>query len=137
MNDMGDDLRELLRRKADQVPPHRAAPRSLMRRARRRIAVNALGAGLLVVVLAGGAFAGLRALAMRLVQRPVGPPPTSAPAPSLTPAPSHAPTSSAPPTSPASTIASCTSAQLRAMGSMDGAAGSREGALSLTNFSDV
>src|SRR5437763_16215519 len=102
MNDMGDDLRELLRRKADQVPPHRAAPRSLMRRARRRIAVNALGAGLIVVVLAGGAFAGLRALGMPLVQRPVGPLPTSAPAPS------HAPTSSAPPTSPASTVASCT-----------------------------
>jgi Protein of unknown function (DUF4232) len=127
MNDMGDDLRELLRRKADQVPPHRAAPRSLMRRAHRRIAVNALGAGLIVVVLAGGAFAGLRALNTPLVQRPVGVP-TSSVLPTTT---------FAPPTSSASTIASCTSAQLRAVGSMQGAAGSREGALSLTNFSDV
>src|SRR2546422_8685054 len=121
MNDMRDDLRELLQRKADQVPPHRDVPRSLVGRARRRIVVNVLGAGLMVVVLAGGAFAGLRALGAVPVQQPVGVPTTS----------------SAPRTQTAPTIAACTFAQLRAVGSMGGAAGSREGSIGLPTFSDV
>jgi hypothetical protein len=121
MNDIRDDLSELLRRKADQVPPHREVPRSLVGRARRRIAVNVLGAGLMIVVLAGGAFAGLRALGAVPIQQPVGVPSTS----------------SAPRTQTAPSISACTSAQFRAVGSMGGAAGSREGSICLTNFSDV
>ncbi len=121
MNDIRDDLSELLRRKADQVPPHRDVPRSLVGRARRRIVVNVLGAGLMVAVLAGGAIAGLRALGAVPAQQPAGVPTTS----------------SAPRTQTAPTISACTSAQLRAVGSMGGAAGSREGSIGLTNFSDA
>jgi hypothetical protein len=121
MNDMRDDLHELLQRKADQVPPHRDVPRSLAGRARRRIVVNVLGTGLMVAVLASGAFAGLRALGAVPVQQPAGVPTTS----------------SAPRTQTAPTISACMSAQLRAVGSMGGAAGSREGSIGLTNFSDA
>ena len=121
MSPVDDDLRELLRRRADDVPPHRGVPRSLVGRARRRIALNALGVGVAVVVLAGGAFAGLRAFGAAPAPQPAG----------------QTSTSSVQPTPPASTIQACTSAQLRAVGSMQGAAGSREGGVNLTNLSDT
>jgi hypothetical protein len=73
-----------------------------------------------VVVLAAGVLAGLRAF---------GPTPAQQPAVMPT-------TSSVQPTPPASTTAACTSAELRAVGSMQGAAGSREGGISLANLSD-
>src|SRR5438132_8264378 len=125
MSDLRDDeLRDFLRRRADQVPPHREVPRSLTGRARRRVALNALGAGLAVVVLAGGAFAGVRAF-------------RTAPGhqlggnrnPTSTPSVQHTP--------PPSTISACTPAQLRAVGSMQGAAGSLEGGVTVSNFSDT
>jgi hypothetical protein len=78
-----------------------------------------------VLVLAGGAFAGVRVLGGLPVHQRVG---RQTPSPLPT---------TPPPTPPASTtVPACTSAQLRALGSMDGAAGSREGASSLTNLSD-
>ncbi len=117
---MDDDLRKLLRRRADQVPPHGEVPRSLVGRAHRRIALNALGVGVSVVVLVAGAFAGLRAFGAAPTQQPAGTPTAS----------------SVQPTPSASTVSACTSAQLRAVGSMQGAAGSREGAISLTNLSE-
>jgi hypothetical protein len=115
MNDIRDDLHELLQRKADQVPLHRDVPHSLMGRARRRIALNALGTGVMVVVLAGGAFAGLRALGTSPVQRPAG----------------------LPSGTPTSTIPVCRLASLDSRQSLEGAAGSREGFIRLTNFSDT
>jgi Protein of unknown function (DUF4232) len=113
MNDMRDDLRAVLRRKAGQVPPHREVPGSLTGRARRRIAVNLLGVGLVVAVVGTGAFAGLRTLGSA--------PGTRVPGGS----------------SAAATPQACTSARLRAVGSFEGAAGSREGNVTLTNYSDV
>src|SRR5947207_1159005 len=113
MSHMDEDLRDLLRRRADDVPPHREVPRSLAGRAHRRIALNSLGAVLTVVVLAGGALAGLRTFGA-----------------------ARAPEPAAQRTTPASTTAVCTSAQLRAVGSMEGAAGSREGGISLENLSN-
>src|SRR5438128_10656471 len=98
MSHMDDDLRDLLRRKADDVPPHREVPRSLTGRARRRIALNALGVGMAVVVLAGGAFAGLRAFGASPAPQPGGTPST-------------------PPAQPTPPSA-CTTPQLRAVGSM-------------------
>ena len=115
MTPVDDDLRELLRRRADQVSTHRDVPRALVGRARRRIALNALGAGVAVVVLAGGAFAGVRA-----IQRNPSTPGSF---------------SSSPP-APAVVSTACTSGQLRAVGSMQGAAGSREGAIRFTNYSN-
>jgi len=128
VKDVRDDLRELLRRRADNVPPQRDVPRSLVGRARRRIALNAVGVGLALVVLAGGAWAGLQAFGSAPAHEPAGtgPPSSAQPAPS---------TSAQPPPS-ASAIPACTSAQLRAVGSMEGAAGSRDGSISLSNISD-
>ena len=114
MSDMNDELRELFQRKADDLPPHLEVPRSLASRARRRIALNALGVGITVVVFAAGAFAGVRALGGPLAPQPVGRSSTSSAQPA------HA----------------CTSEQLRAIGSIEGAAGSRQGAIRLTNLSE-
>ena len=119
MSDIEDELRELFLRGAEEVPPHREVPRSLVRRARRRIARNAVGVGVAVLVLAAGAFSGVRALGGLPSQQPAG-------------RSSHSP---AQPTPSASTIPACTSAQLRAVGSMQGAAGSREGGITVTNLS--
>ena len=119
MNDVDDDLRELLRRRADDVPAHRDVPRSLVRRANRRIARNALSVALTVVVLAVGAVAGLRAVGAP-GRVPVGQTPS--------------PTVQHSPSGPASSA--CTSAQLQAAASLEGAAGSRAGAFVLTNSSD-
>jgi hypothetical protein len=115
MSPVEDDLRELLRHRADDVSTHREVPRSLLPRARRRIALNALGVSVAVVALAGGAFVGVRAI-QRNTNTP-GPFSTSPPAPVVT--------------TPA-----CTSGQLRTVGSMEGAAGSREGAIRFTNYSN-
>ena len=123
MNDLREDLRELFQRKAGEVSPHREVPRSLTGRARRRIALNALGVVLVVLVLGGGAVAGFRSLGTGRVQQPGGVGPTSSPSPS--------------PTTSTGTVAACTGGQLRAVGTMEGAAGSREGGVRLENLSDA
>lgn len=115
MNDMRDDLRELLHRKAGDLPVDRGVPRTLAGRARRRIALNALGATLLVVALAGGAVATLRTVGSESNIQPA----TNAPSPSKTVAPL-----------PAST---CASATLRAEATIEGAAGLREATITITN----
>src|SRR6266550_7077914 len=120
MTQIDDDVRELLRRKADEVPLHGEVPRELVGRARRRIAANSIGIGLAVVALAAGSFASVRAIQNQHPKpgtfRSTSPnPAVSNPAVTTTPA--------------------CTAGQLRAVGSMDGAAGSREGAVRLTNYS--
>src|SRR2546426_9175559 len=119
MNDMRDDLRELLRRKAGDLPVHRDVPRSLSGRARRRIALNAVGAALLVFALAGGAVTAVRTFGSESLHQPVRQPP--AVSASGTPAPS--------------TISTCSPALLRATWATDGAAGSRVGAITLENLS--
>jgi hypothetical protein len=116
MNDVQDDLRELLRRRAATIPPQLEAPRSLTGRVRRRIAVSMFGVTLTVLMLVGTAVAGVRFLGAVPREDLGGSPPAS-----------HQPTST-----PA-----CTSGALRAAGSLEGAAGSREGGVNLTNFSDA
>jgi hypothetical protein len=118
MSDMDDKLRDLFQRRADDLPPHLDVPPALTGRVRRRVALNAAGVGIIVVALAAGAFAGMRAL---------GGPRTSPPL-------NGSNTPSVQPTTSASDP--CTSGKLRANGSIQGAAGSRVGAISLTNFSD-
>ncbi len=121
MSDVRDDLREVLRRKAEQVRPHRDVPRSLAARARRRIAVNALGVGLAIAIVAGGVVTGLRALGSSpTVGQPLG-----------------TGSSTAQRSGSSATVTACTSGQLRAVGMFEGAAGSREGGVTLTDFSDV
>jgi hypothetical protein len=105
VNDVDDQIRELLREKAHDIPPNLVVPRSLTTRVRRRIALNAFAVTVAVIVVAAGAFGTLRAVRSR-------PSETAGTAP-------------------------CTSAHLRAIASMEGAAGSREGAMELTNTSET
>ncbi len=119
MNDIDDEVREMLRQKAQDVPPNREVPRSLVRRSRRRIALNAVAVSATVVVLAVGAFAGVRALSGPSTSELLGRGPSSP----------SGPTPSAPVT--------CTTGDLRAVATMQGAAGSREGTITLTNLSNT
>lgn len=120
MTEIEDDVRTILRRKADEVPLHGQVPSALVGRARRRIALNSVGVGLAIVALAGGAFASVRAIQQHQVKPGVFQ--SGSPNPAVT--------------TPAVTTSACTAGQLRAVGSMDGAAGSREGAVRLTNYSN-
>src|SRR5438093_5357104 len=119
MNDMRDDLRELLRRKAGDLAVHREVPRTLSGRARRRIALNAFGVGLLVFALAGAAVTAVRTFGSESLQQPVRRPPAVSAA--GTPVPS--------------TTATCSPALLRATGTTEGAAGSVIGAITIENLS--
>src|SRR5260221_9471357 len=128
MSPVDDDLREMLRRRAaDQVPMHRDVPRRMVRRARGRIALNAVIAGVSVAAASTLVFAGVRSLRVEPVQHVVPPAASSSQTPPSA--------STAPPASTATTTA-CTGGQLRAVGSMDGAAGSRQGSIRFTNYSD-
>jgi hypothetical protein len=128
---MDDEIRKLLRQKGDEVPPHGKVPESLKPRVRLRIARNAAAVGTMFVLLGAGTFVGARALNTPGSTKPIRPASTPTAQPTR---PASTPTVQ--PTAPASTTA-CTSGQLRAVGSFQGAAGSRAGAIILTNFSDV
>jgi len=103
VNDVDDEVRDLLREKAHDIPPNLDLPRSLTTRVRRRIALNALAVTVTLVVVAAGAFGTLRAFLSKPAETAGTPP--------------------------------CTSVHLRAIVSMEGAAGSREGTIELTNTS--
>jgi hypothetical protein len=105
VNDVDQEVRDLLREKANDIPPNLDLPGSLTTRVRRRIALNALAVTVTVVVVAAGAFGTIRAFR------------------------------SQPSETAGST--SCTSAHLRAIVSMEGAAGSREGAIELRTTSET
>jgi hypothetical protein len=103
MNDVDDEVRDLLREKAKDVPPNLDVPPSLTTRVRRRIALNALAVTATVVVVAAGAFGTIRAFRSQPSETEGTP--------------------------------ACTSAGIRAAASLQGAAGSREGTIELTNTS--
>ena len=102
-------IRELLHQMADEVPPHHSVPASIERRAKQRIAMNSVLIGGMIAVLAAGTFVGVRALA-----------PASKP--------TKVPFAT-------TTTPRCTSGQLRAIGALSGAAGSRIGGVTLMNYS--
>ena len=120
MNLLDDEVRALLQQKADEVPPHGSMPQGLRRRVGTRIALNVTAAGGAVVVIVVGAVFGTRALT-----RPASSGFTSH---------GHSIVQTGNP--PTTGVAPCTSGQLRAVGSLQGAAGSREGSFTITNFSD-
>jgi len=62
MLDVEDQVREMLRRRAADVPPHIHAPRGMLRRAWRRILMAFTGGAVVVALLAAGAAAGVRLL---------------------------------------------------------------------------
>jgi Protein of unknown function (DUF4232) len=123
VNDIDQRVKDLLQRRADDLPPHRQVPAGLGRRARRRIVLNALAAGAAVVVVAVGVVVGVQALTGPSSGGPGGNPTQHSPAPS-------------PSGGTGSVTTACTSSELRAVGAFEGAAGSREGAINLTNISD-
>lgn len=136
MSSMDDNLRDLLRLKADQVSPHHDIPSSLVRRVRTRVAFNGLAIGAAVVVVAFGAFVGVRALRGSEPDkhiRPVSTPSSARPRPHTT---TPSPAETTPSSSPTAPAEACTAGQLRAVGEMQGAAGAREGSATVTNFSD-
>ena len=64
MNGMDEALRDLLRRKADEMTsPRGEVPFALVRRARLRMARNSAAVAAVVIVLVAGAFTGYRAFA--------------------------------------------------------------------------
>jgi uncharacterized protein DUF4232 len=119
----------MLHHKAGQVSA-RGVPPSLLGRARLRIMRNAAIVGTTAVVLVGAAFIGVQALNSSEPTRPI--PPAASHSPRPTPRRVHITASPVQPTS----IPECTSGQLRAVGTLEGAAGSREGAIAISNFSD-
>ena len=62
MDDMEGRVRELLRHRAEDVPPQLDVPPELAGRGHRRFAVNALGAVVVAAVVVAGVFAGMRAI---------------------------------------------------------------------------
>jgi Domain of unknown function (DUF4232) len=120
MNDVDDRLRELLERKAAEVPPHIDVPRALRTRSRRRIGANAVLAVVVVLGLGAGAVG-----ALRTIERAGG----------TTPGGSAPPPSSSQTSSPSAAVASCAAGGLRAQAQLEGAMGSREGAVLVSNDS--
>jgi hypothetical protein len=114
MDDMEGQVRELLRRRADDVPPQLAVPPALAGRGQRRFAANAFGAAIVAMVLVAGVFGGVRAIGHAPVRQPGA-------------------SGSVPPVS----SAQCTTPDLQATAALEGAMGSREGEIVLTNVSDV
>ena len=112
MTEIDERVRELLHRKAEDVPSHGEMPSRVAGRARRRIAANAVGVALGVAVVLVGASAGLRFVGTGAV------PPTGG---------------GRPPTPPPSGPTICTATDLQIGGSVQGAMGSREGMILLTN----
>jgi hypothetical protein len=94
VSDIEDEVREALRATADRVPLTFDAPAEVLRRARRRMA-RTLGAAILtVVLLAGGAVAGVRAFTAVPPSRPA--PAATIPSHPSTPSTTSAPVASAP-----------------------------------------
>jgi len=112
MPDIEQEVRALLERRANDVPPHADVPPTLVRRARTRFAVYAAGVAVAVVLVAGVGLAALRSAPEGPVTTPGDTSPTVASA------------------------AACSADQLTARAELEGAMGSREGAIILTNTGD-
>lgn len=103
-------LEQLLAERAGEIPSQSEVPQPMLARARRRVARNAVMSVAAAGVLVAGAAAGLTVLRHpdpKVISQGHGP------------------------------VPSCTGADLRATASLQGAMGSVEGAIHLTNFSDA
>jgi Domain of unknown function (DUF4232) len=141
MTDVDDRLRELFERKAGEVPAHLEVPRRLRARSRRRIAINATLAAIVVLGLGVGAVGGLRA-----VDRSGGVIPgasgatgttgtTGSPAGGATTTAAASATGTSSP--PAAAGSPCAAGQLRADARLEGAMGSRVGDVLVSNYSST
>jgi Protein of unknown function (DUF4232) len=116
MNELQDDVRDMLSRKAAELPPHLNVPAALPGRVRRRVVWNAVAAGAAVAVIAVALVAGVRTFGGPDASVPEGQPSPTPPSPNLP---------------------SCASSQLVAAATMEGAAGSRDGTIDVMNASGV
>jgi hypothetical protein len=107
MNDMQDEVRQLLRDKATEMPAHLDVPPSLQKRVRPRIARNAVLVAATAAVVTVVAVAGFRSFNGPPDEQSLGDPPTG--------------------------LAQCTVDQLAPSTALDGAAGSRVGSIVLRN----
>jgi hypothetical protein len=137
---MNDALRDLLRRKADEMTsPHGDVPPALVRRARFRMARNSAAVAAVVLVLVAGAFTGYRAFAGSNAEGPAGnptPPPTAHPTHTPASPPAHSPSPS-PSQSPSGSPAAprCTLGHLHVSeAGSNGAAGSIQVTIALRNI---
>lgn len=110
MIEVENELRELLRSKADEVPVSAELPHALARHGRRLRLLNGTLAVTLALVAGFGGYAGIRAAVLSTPPRPAdvspGPVPSPAPSPSTSPSPSPSPSPPAtlpplPPSDPA------------------------------------
>jgi hypothetical protein len=122
-SDLDARLREVLERKAAEVPPHLEVPRKLRSRSRRRIALNGAAVAVVVLCLAGAALGGLRAIERRGAITP-GKTETVDRLPSATASASPA-------------LDACGAGELRADAQLEGAAGSRVGTVLVSNYSST
>jgi hypothetical protein len=125
MTDVDDELRELLQRKAFDVPAHTEVPPTLRTRSRLRIAFTGAVALVVALALGGGAVGALRLADRAGRVQPGGTASGAAPA---SPSPG-ATTGTAP--------APCTSGQVRVDATLGGAMGSVEGAILVSNYSST
>jgi hypothetical protein len=111
MNDELTRLAEVMRERAAEVPNHQQAPPTMLVRARRRVVRTAVVAAAAAVLVAIAVSAGVASLG--------------------------APRADVPGQTPAPSTTDCIAADLRADASLQGAAGSVEGVIELTNIGDV
>jgi hypothetical protein len=111
---MEAEVREMLQRKAEGVPAHRAVPGSMLKRARRRIALTVSGGVLALILAVAGGYSGVRALRAAETGTPVD-----------RPTPSVAPTGPQP-------VTWCAGSELAGHVSLEGAAGSAAGSIVVT-----
>ena len=110
MSDIDDRVRETLWQRSRDLPPHLEVPHTLTKRVRRRIARNGLIVGTTALVTVAGVLVGMRAFGSSRIHPPF---PTGG------------------------QRQACTADQLEATASLEGAAGSREGSIVVTNRSGV
>lgn len=121
---MEEELRELLQRKANSLPPHRTVPARMLGRAKRRMALNISGGVVALMVVVFGAYSGVRALT------------TSSRVPSSQPTPTESfPPDAESPSPTFSPAPSCLASDLSGTVSLEGAAGSFVGSILVTNES--
>jgi hypothetical protein len=138
MNDIDDLLRQLFERKAAEVQPHSVVPRTLRRRSRQRLALNGLLAGVVAIALGSGTVGALRSIDRAGGTTPGGQPsgPVATPSQTPNPSPTIATPSQTSSESPSGVVA-CAPGALGAEAQIEGAMGSREGAILVTNDSDM
>ncbi len=136
MTGMDDEVRDSLQRRAGDVPPRREVPPDLGKRAGRRIALNSIIGGAAAIVVIAGAVIGLQAL-MSPGEEELGGGGGVTPTGGIHTTVGPAPTSPTPQSSGSSSVPTCSSGELRANGTMLGAAGSREGVIDVANFSNT